>query len=145
MPNLSLAEMLTGLTQQVESRQKIVNTLSSICVQGHYYHAQWKALTAVDPQLVDVMVVIVKRYEANGLQLNGLGIWLFDMISQYCWQDESVVEKMTQTSVIDILLRVGLEHRVHMTCFRIMRSIAKRKGVAEIFKIGMLIRKWGKN
>ena len=56
--------------------------LNNISTNSHIYWNQWKDLT-VDIIQLNAAIELVKRFEANGLQLKGKGLWFLSMLLKY--------------------------------------------------------------
>lgn len=110
--------------------------LLSLTSEQHRYLDQWKKLN-VDPQTLEKVVDIIRRFEANGLQLEGKGVWVLLMCFKYCYNGDKLA-KETQTSLVETLIRIALEHSVYVDCIEILQYVVDNMELtpSEVFQIG---------
>ncbi len=109
------------------NRDELFVTLREILQLSHLYISDWQVLV-VDASLVVQVVDIIRRYESNGLQLHGDGVRLLLLLATGPSAEPSraVVSAMSDPPVVEVLLRLALEHPVYNTCCAIMEVALSR-------------------
>lgn len=125
--------------------EELFYALRDLFKLSHLYHADWAALS-VDSHLIHQVVDSIRRYEANGLQLNGDGVRLLykvvscgsggktssanssssepkDAIATLC---PVGIQVLSEHAVIELLLRLALEHTVRDVCIALMESVVQQ-------------------
>mmetsp|Transcript_22438 Transcript_22438/g.32725 ORF Transcript_22438/g.32725 Transcript_22438/m.32725 type:complete len:1238 (+) Transcript_22438:101-3814(+) len=112
-------------TLPVNDRPSLFHTLQGIHRQSHIYHNQW-SLFEPDPELLERAIDLMRRYEANGLQLNGYGCWLFEriVVASRHRLDSSLV--YPEDSILNLVLRILLEHTTHVSCVLILHEAIRQ-------------------
>lgn len=125
---------------QSENPITMLPRISKIYMHSHLYLNQWKSLE-INIDVLKNIISIVRRYEANALQLHGKGLWLLSMILQYtCNKIEfnDFIHKM----LYDTLIRIAVEHPVHFVCTSILTfhlDNCNRTIAIKIFETGIYI------
>lgn len=134
MPWSSLMESLIKLTKLADPRD-IYAAIHKLYANSHHYHQQWSDLP-IDSQLINQLVLLVRRYDGN-FQLKGLGIWLLDTIDSHCTHGESS-EHISSPLVIEDLIRIAMEFSASERCLRMISRLVgqNRSRQSEIFEIG---------
>jgi hypothetical protein len=113
--------------------------LLSLTIEPHLYLDQWKTLD-VSVITLEKVIDIVRRYEENGLQLEGKGVWLLLMCLKYCYNPAPTdkLPKDSQISLVETLIRIALEHSVHLQCTEILQYIVDKMELTpkEVFEAG---------
>jgi hypothetical protein len=111
----------------------LYNTFSLIKSHQHLYHSQWLSLIETIPNLFEISFELLQRFEINGLQLNGLGCWFFHQIISFSSSSSLLLssilnsKKYSPEVIIELLLRILLEHPVSNDCISIFSQILKYK------------------
>jgi hypothetical protein len=110
---------------------------------SHLYHADWATLS-VDTHLIHQVVDSIRRYEANGLQLNGDGVRLLykvvsggshsnsinNITSNSCSSPRPLrpagLQVLSEHGVIELLLRLTLEHTVRDVCIALLDAVVQQ-------------------
>lgn len=113
--------------------------IAKIASQAHLYLNQWKHLH-IDIDCLKQIIGIIRRYEANGLQLDGKGLWLLSMILEYACANVTV-DDATLIVLFDTLLRIAVEHVTHSLCTSILLLLIKNFNakITKIFETGNII------
>lgn len=114
--------------------------LLSLNIEPHTYLRQWKELD-ITLETIEKVIDIIKRYEANDLQLRGKGVWLLSMCLKYCYHKTEKLPKDSQISLVETLFRITLEQHVHVECVEILQLVLDKMELSakEIFAVGRLI------
>lgn len=113
--------------------------LLSLNIEPHTYLQQWKELdVALDT--IEKVIDIIKRYEANDLQLRGKGVWLLSMCLKYCYHKTEKLPKEAQISLVETLFRITMEQHIHLECVEILQLILEKMDLTpkEVFAVGKL-------
>lgn len=148
---INLKQFLLNLNNH--TKNSLQDQLSDIHSHSHFYHIHWKnlCLPSVDnssednpsednpstdnqteensssssssSRLLDLLFELLKKYEINGLQLNGLGCWLFErfIVLTKCPLSQSL--KYSDEIIIEVILRILLEHSIPLVCISILNEI----------------------
>lgn len=111
---------MAGLATQ--SRDDLFVTLREILQLSHLYYLDWQHLQ-VDSALVHTVVDIIRRYESNGLQLHGDAIRLLLKLATSHVHSKVILSTLSDQSVIELLLRLTLEHPVYEICLAVLGVI----------------------
>lgn len=101
------------------NRDLLMVNIHEVLKHSHLYEADWKALT-VDAALMARVVDIIRRYECHGLQLNGEGVRLLLKIAMHSRDTPQVVASLSDPSVLELLLRLAVEHPVYDNCLAVL-------------------------
>lgn len=107
----------------------LMTVLRDILQLSHLYVEDWKELH-VDAPLVLRVVDLIRRYESNGLQLHGDGVRLLHKLTlnaSSSHSDPTVMNALLESPVIELLLRLALEHPVYDTCLEVLRLYIARE------------------
>ncbi len=136
-PREKLIDILNAFLKgnPINSFEKIV----SLTTEPHRYLEQWKNLN-VDPPTLEKIIDIIRRFEANGLQLEGKGVWVLHMCFKYCYNQEKL-SRETQISLVETLIRIALEHSVYVQCIEILQFVVDEMDLKpyEVFDIGKIM------
>jgi len=69
------------------------------------------------------LLLAVRLYECNGLQLSGHAAWLLCTLCEHA--DEAAVESIANAQAMEVLLRVGLEQSIYSYCFRVLTIVTR--------------------
>lgn len=69
------------------------------------------------------LLLAVRLYECNGLQLSGHAAWLLCTLCEHA--DEQAVESIANAQAMEVLLRVGLEQSIYSYCFRVLTIVTR--------------------
>jgi hypothetical protein len=107
----------------LHDRGQAFQILKCIRRQAHQYYDKWKTLNKSD--CLNLVIDILRRYEANGLQLGGYGCWFFErlVLESHLMLDTS--SKYSEDSIIELLLRMLLEHDCYTNCISILSASIK--------------------
>eukprot|EP01038_Epipyxis_sp_PR26KG_P017191 gene17191-23687_t len=137
----SIGELLTEILTQTKNINplQLAIKLNNISTNSHIYWNQWKNLT-VDIIQLNAAIELVKRFEANGLQLKGKGLWFLSMLLK-----ESIltfdIPKETIRLIVEILFHIGVEYEVSFLCVDILHHFIDNSMISaeELFNIAVLI------
>lgn len=115
-------------------------SLSSLRASSHLYYTQWNHLKDEIPDLLDQIFDLIRKYEINGLQLHGLGCWLFEKIirdSKYQIQQTKYSEEI----ILEVILRILFEHPIPTICQEILIEALRQNpsAIYLICKIGRIL------
>ena len=122
VPPNEVSEIVNSI--QNDNPIKLLNRIMKVYTQSHLYLNQWKALR-VDNECLKRIIGVLRRYEANGLQLDGKGLWLFTMLLEYCC-DSLVIDDSTHTVLFDTLLRLAVETSAYAICASMLLILIKK-------------------
>ena len=116
--------------------------LININTKSHKYFKYWKNII-VNIDIIKNIILIVRRYEANGLQLSGKGLWFLSMILSNCNTNENNQIKFNDyihNILFDTILRVLCEHNVYYMCTSLLTSYTEKLQIPliKIFETGKL-------
>jgi hypothetical protein len=133
-----LQDILSQLPEN--DRRQLFLTILGVRSAGHVYLNKWNEAD-VDSSVLDRIVDIVRRYESNGLQLNGYGCWLLERIIVRTSIKISDSAKYSEASILELILRIFLEHPVYNTCVSMLYAIVRRSDGAftNLCQIGKII------
>lgn len=114
--------------------------LININNKSHKYLKDWKNII-INIDIIKNIILIVRRYEANGLQLSGKGLWFLSMILLYCNNNENNQIKFNDyihNILFDTILRVLCEHNVYYICTSLLTSYTEKLQIPliKIFETG---------
>jgi hypothetical protein len=125
----SLLSILSSLTTLAPPGISQINYLTSLLhpllISDHLYHSQWEQLEN-QPQLFDTILHIIIKYEANGLQLHGDGVHLLQRLLSHGNYSFSSSMKFSINQILEILLRILLEHPIYLICLEILWKEMKK-------------------
>lgn len=111
--------------------------LLTLNIEPHTYLQQWKDLdVALDT--IEKVIDIIKRYEANDLQLRGKGVWLLSMCLKYCYHKTEKLSKEAQISLVETIFRITMEQHIHIECVEILQLVLDKMDLSakEVFAVG---------
>ena len=116
--------------------------LININTKSPKYFKYWKNII-VNIDIIKNIILIVRRYEANGLQLSGKGLWFLSMILSNCNTNENNQIKFNDyihNILFDTILRVLCEHNVYYMCTSLLTSYTEKLQIPliKIFETGKL-------
>lgn len=136
-------------------KNSLLNTFTLLKSNQHLFHSQWFSLFERFPNLFEISFELLQKFEINGLQLHGLGCWFFHQIlttsssfstsSSPSFASSSSPslsssplpiisihnsQKYSPEVIIELLLRILLEHPVSNICISIFSEILKYKSDA---------------
>eukprot|EP01038_Epipyxis_sp_PR26KG_P017190 gene17190-23686_t len=117
----------------------IAPRLCHISANSHIYWNQWRELHVDLTQFV-AFIELIKRFEANGLQLKGKGLWFLSMLLK-----ESIltfdIPKETIRLIVEILFHIGVEYEVSFLCVDILHHFIDNSMISaeELFNIGLAV------
>ena len=124
------------------NRDLLMVNIHDVLKLSHLYVEDWKAL-AVDAALMARVVDVIRRYECNGLQLNGEGVRLLLKIAIHSNTNSSaqVVASLSDPSVVELLLRLAMEHPVYDNCLAVLDVAIRAEPtlLARVCEIGMIL------
>lgn len=130
-------------------RIKLCSKLTNIFISEHLYFNEWKNIK-INNKIFECVIEIIKKYETNELQLNGYGCLLLNRIiiySNYHLNSENCENNNNTTlttnnnnnttnnnnnnntdnnNVIELILRILLEHSIYLVCIEILWIEMKR-------------------
>ena len=107
---------------QLERKDQLFAALKSVHDSSHLYHAQWRELDPRD-HFIEKSYDMVRRYEANGLQLDGYGCWLFKKILVGAKHRLSDCARYPASDILELIMRIMLEHKTYLTCRIILTEV----------------------
>lgn len=110
-------------TLSLNDRALLYAELRDLHSNGHFYHHQWRPLRASHPELLDLSFEILRKYESNGLQLHGYGCWFFEQVVVSVGLPLSSSQKMSPDQMLEMILRVLLEHRTFLSCSQVLTKL----------------------
>ena len=116
----NLCTVLNNL--QLDRRDQLFVALKSMRNSSHIYHIQWKELDPNDC-FIEKSYDMVRRYEANGLQLDGFGCWLFEKVLVGAKHRISSCTRYPPSDILELILRIMLEHKAYLTCRNILTEV----------------------
>lgn len=117
----SLESLINSLS--LNNRSSLFEELRNIYRDGHLHHRHWSALKDTHPHLLDTSFDLLRKYESNGLQLHGYGCWLFEQVIVAVGLPLECSEKQTPDQVLEVVLRVLLEHACYARCALVLHSV----------------------
>lgn len=125
-------------TLSLNDRALLHSELRGLHSNGHIYHHQWQPLLMSHPCLLDTSFEILRKYESNGLQLHGYGCWFFERVVVSVGHPLSSSQKMTAEQMLEMILRVLLEHKTFASCNQILAKLCddEPKYFGKICEIG---------
>ena len=116
----SLNSILNNLP--VSTRNDLFDILKSLHDSSHIYHNQWGALHPNDG-FIEKSYELVRRYESNGLQLDGYGCWLFEKVLVRARHRISECTRYPPSDILELTLRIMLEHKCFLSCKNILVEV----------------------
>ena len=110
-------------TLSLNDRALLYGELRDLYSNGHVHHHQWPPLLTSHPHLLDTAFEILRKYESNGLQLHGYGCWFFERVVVSAGHSLSSSQKMTADQMLEMILRVLLEHKTYASCSQILSKL----------------------
>ena len=110
-------------TLSLNDRSTLYDQLRNIFCNGHMYHHQWQALGSTHPHILDTSFEILRKFESNGLQLHGYGCWFFEQVIVSVQQPLHSSQNMTEEQMLEMILRVLLEHNSFLSCVQIISKL----------------------
>jgi hypothetical protein len=107
----SLISVLRKLS--CDSKNTLFQNLKDLHDFSHIYHNQWKDLV-VEDNIIEKSFDIVRRYEANGLQLDGYGCWLLEKVFATARHRITDCHRYPPSDILELVLRIMLEHKVYL-------------------------------
>lgn len=115
---MSLQNILQSLS--INDKSLLYSQLGSLNKDTLKFYKQWEVLN-VNKSVIENILIICQKYDASSLQLNGLSIWLLDMLCISNITKNMTIEIISKKSTMEMLLRIGLEHnRPCNTCFSLL-------------------------
>lgn len=123
----------------VNNKDLLMVCVNDVLKLSHLYCADWKLLSP-DAPLVSRVVDLIRRYESNGLQLHGDGVRLLTRLAEAFALDASVTSALSEPPVVELLLRLALEHPIYPACLAVLDVATAANGmlVKRISEIGTL-------
>jgi hypothetical protein len=106
----------------INNREELYMLLRNIFQYSHIYYSEWKDIV-IDTHVVHEVVNIIRRYESNELQLHGDGVRLLYQLSTVTSNKHAIIQVLSDASVIELLLRLLLEHPIYGICISILDQI----------------------
>jgi hypothetical protein len=103
----------------MHNRDALMVCLREVLQLSHLYVADWRALQ-VEPALIYRVVDLIRRFESNGLQLNGDGIRILHKLAESAAYVPAVMAALADPPVLELLLRLSLEHPVYDACLAVL-------------------------
>lgn len=117
-----LAQTLSRLP--VHNRDLLMVSLNDLLKLSHLYCDDWRRLE-IDVPLVSRVVDLIRRYESNGLQLHGDGVRILNKIADHSRGNEDLLMALSEAPVVELLLRLALEHPVYDACLAVLDIVAE--------------------
>ena len=114
-----LANVLSTLP--VHNRDELYMIIRDILRQSHVYYYDWQDIK-VGIQLIGTVVDIIRRYDLNGLQMNGDSLKLLYQLASVS-SSTVITASLSDNSVIELILRLLLEHPIYDICICILDII----------------------
>jgi hypothetical protein len=115
---MSLQDILKSLP--IKDKSLLYSQLGLLNKDTLKFYKQWEELD-VAKSVIENIIKICQKYDASSLQLNGLSIWLLEMLCISSITKNITIEIISQKSTMEMLLRIGLEHnRPCNTCFSLL-------------------------
>lgn len=124
---------------QSENAMDLIPRITAAFAQQHRYLAQWKKLK-VSREALHSILKVIRRYEANALQLQGKGLWILATVLEYA-DIHDVLDDATQQTLFDTLFRVAAETVASDHCTYMFLLLLTRHHIAasKIFQVGKLL------
>jgi hypothetical protein len=107
-------------------KNKLFSFLNSIRIATHLYYDQWKDINEKIDDILDISFEILRKYEINGLQLNGLGCWFFSQVVRIGKCQINKSKKYSEEIILEVILRIFFEHPVATLCQGILIEALKQ-------------------
>lgn len=121
---LPLYQLLSTLSPNI-TRNDLYFLFHKIIVQGHLYHSQWQNLP-LQSQIFDLLIQLIQKYEANGLQLTGYGVMILERLLVEGNCTFTMSSKYSLDTILEVLLRILLEHPIYLLGIQILWNEIKK-------------------
>jgi hypothetical protein len=113
-----------------------IGLIMKIYTQGHLYLSQWKSLKT-DINGLNEILAVIRRFEANGLLLDGKGLWILSMVLEH-GSNDIVLDDAILASFYEVLLRSAVETSAYTICASIILLLKKKFGAncSKLFQTG---------
>lgn len=105
----------------LHDRSELHALLYAVYAQQHKFCLRFEQMAT--SSTLQQLLLAVRLYECNGLQLSGHAVWLLCTLCEHA--KEEAMESIANPQAMEVLLRVGLEQTIYSYCFRVLSIITK--------------------